>query len=436
MTKRLKIAAIGCGARAVTYLSEAVRDMSALYEVVAGADPVESAINTIREISKNPNFRSFDSADALLAEDKLADVLLISTQDHMHYQPCIQAMEKGYDILLEKPIATDLAEIIEMERIAKRLNRRVMLCHIYRFSPFYSKIKEIIDSGVLGDIVSINASEGVGQWHQSHSFVRGKWAITERATPMILAKCCHDMDYLSWLIDEDCVEVSSFGNLSHFNQTNKPNGAPERCTDGCPVASSCHYNATRYATDKRHPWLPQIMPNEKNSSTDEILQWLKVSPWGRCVYQCDNDVVDHQVVAMKFKKNITCTFTMTAFDNGRSIDIYGTKGRLKGGEFLSQNCGFDLSVVEHASDAQTRYDFKFDDDAYIHHEGGDSGLVKAIYSEMQDPEPEKMRASISRAIQSHLMSFAAEKSRLCGKTINIGKMIHEVTNNDGVINEY
>lgn len=423
--KKLKIAVVGCGARAVTYLSEAIETMPLYYEVVGGADPVDAAVDQIEKLSENPNFRRFKTSDELLAADKFADVLLIATQDHMHYEPCMEAMRKGYDILLEKPVAPILEEVVALETEARRLGRHVMVCHVYRYAPFYLKAKEIIDSGVLGDIITVNASEGVEAWHQGHSFVRGKWAVSEKSTPMILAKCCHDLDYLSWLIDEPCISVASFGELTHFTEANAPEGAPDRCTDGCPVSTQCMYNALRYAGDKRIPWLPQIMPEEDKAVNGDIVEWLKTSPWGRCVYRCDNDVVDHQVLAMKFARNITCTFTMTAFDKGRNLEIFGTKGVLRGGEQFKNTAGVDIVVKDHNTGFETRVEMDMGENAYYHHEGGDSGLVQAIYPEMYHEDPPAMRSSITRSVQSHVMAFAAERSRLTGKTVLVEDLLTE-----------
>jgi len=230
--KRLKLAGIGCGGRTKTYLGLAARKPD-YFEVVAAADPLPKRVADVKELSRNPSFRSFDSDAAILAEDKLADIMVIGTQDAYHVQPAVASMRKGYDLLLEKPIAPSVKEVVEIERAARDLNRRVLVCHVLRYSPFYTRLKQIVDSGILGDIISLTAKEGVGAWHQTHSFVRGHWAVVEKATPMIIAKSCHDMDIISWLVDRRCESVSSYGALTHFTAANAPKGAPARCTDGC-----------------------------------------------------------------------------------------------------------------------------------------------------------------------------------------------------------
>jgi len=197
--KKIKLAAIGCGARTQVYMQLAAQ-MPGNYEIIAAADPIPERVEKIKGIAKNPDFRSFDSADAILVEDKLADVMIIATQDDYHYEPSKKAMEKGYDILLEKPIATCPRKIIEVEKLALDLKRRVTVCFVLRYTPFYRHVKQIIDSGILGDVITINANEGVVPWHMAHSFVRGHWSVVEECTPMMVSKCCHDTDIISWLL--------------------------------------------------------------------------------------------------------------------------------------------------------------------------------------------------------------------------------------------
>jgi len=416
---KLKLAAIGCGYRTQIYASLAA-DMPKYYELVAAADPVEYRTERIREISKNPVFRCFKDANEILAQNKLADVMIVGTQDAFHFEPCKRAMERGYNILLEKPIAQSIDEVIELESVANNLDRKVLVCHVLRYTPFYRKIKEIVNSGVLGEIISLNANEGVEPWHHSHSFVRGPYAVTEKATPMIVAKCCHDMDLLSWLLEQNCVAISSFGTLSHFNKKNAPKGSPVRCTDGCPVGTTCMYNAMEYAGKRRDVWLSAVWDNAMKATHEEIVDYLKKSQWGRCVYKCDNNTVDHQVLTLLFEKDITATFTMTAFERERHLEIFGTEGILKAGEFYRKFTGNDIIVVKHNSDAATTY--KIEQTAGCDdHMGGDLGLMTELYSQMTGEGPEQMQSSISQSVQSHVMAFAAEEARLSGKVVNLSE---------------
>lgn len=412
----LKLAGIGCGGRTRTYLELAAK-MPQFYRVVAAADPVPERVEMVRAASGNPEFRAFRNDAELLAQPKLADILIIGTQDQYHVQPCLAAMEKGYDILLEKPVAPTPAEVLALAKRATELGRRVLVCHVLRYTPFYTKVREIVSSGVLGDVITLNASEGVDPWHQAHSFVRGHWAVVEKSTPMILAKSCHDMDIISWIMDRHCRSVSSHGSLSYFTSAHAPKGAPARCADGCPVGGACMYDAHHYL-GRHRSWVQYVHENPQ-AGDEEIREWLKHSPWGRCVYHCDNTAVDHQVVAMEFEGGPTATFTMTAFDIGRNIEIMGTAGVLRGGEAVRKQTGADIIVREHASGTETRHTLQADNGGYEGHGGGDVGLVRALHTEMTTGRAAAMRSSIQRSVQSHLMAFAAEESRLTGTTIRL-----------------
>ncbi len=425
--KKIKLAGIGCGGRTRTYLSLAKERMSEYFDIVGAADPIIKRAEWLKKYSTVEDFKVFDSDKALLKENKFADVIIIGTQDNYHVEPCIAAMKKGYDILLEKPIAPSLKEVIELEKEAKQLGKKVLVCHVLRFSPFYRKVKEIIDSGVLGEIRSLNATEGVGAFHYSHSYVRGHWSVKEKSSPIIISKSCHDMDIISWLIGEKVVSASSYGTLSYFNEENAPKGSPKRCLDGCPHSSKCFFNAANYMFSQRS-WLQYIcdiegeaVKNGEKASNEDIHRWLKTAPWGKCVFHAGNNVCDHQVASFNFEKGKTATFTVTAFDDGRNIEIYGTKGSLKGGHMLKHQAetGSDIIVSEHATGNKTMHHVNVNAGGYDGHGGGDHGLVSNLYDEMSKENPEDMSSSISQSIESHIMGYAAEESRVTGQTVVI-----------------
>jgi len=418
MTRPLTIAAIGCGGRSRTYIDLAAKQPER-YQVVAAADPIEERLAWAQRLSTNPEFRRFHDADAILAEPQMADMMIIGTQDAHHRTHAVSAMERGYDLLLEKPIATTESDVEVIKATADRLGRRVVVCHVLRYTPFYRKLKKIVDSGVLGEVVSLNATEGVEAWHQAHSFVRGNWSVTTKSSPMILAKSCHDLDIIRWIANADCQSISSFGSLSHFNQKNIPKDAPKRCMDGCPVASSCLYNAEHYLADKKW-WLGSICPLPMDSDVDTLRTWLHESDWGRCVYQCDNDVVDHQTVNMVFTNGLTATFTMTAFERDRHIEIFGTRARLIGGARVKNGYGCDLLVQPHGTDTHPqKYSLETDGAGYDSHLGGDAGIMHALYDEMRSKDVHKMTSSLDASVASHRMAFAAEVSRLGGQTVHL-----------------
>lgn len=413
----LTLAAVGCGSRVQVYSALAAA-MPDRYRVVAAADPIPDRLERVRQLSKNPGLRTFASDRELFAAGKLADVLMIGTQDPDHVGPCIAAMELGYDVLLEKPIAPRFDEVQRLEAIANRLGRRVLICHVLRYTTFYSKIKDLITAGELGDLIAVNATEGVGLFHQAHSFVRGHWAVTDRCSPMIISKSCHDLDILSWLVDAPCEAVSSFGSTSYFNAAHAPAGAPARCTDGCPVAATCPYDAHRYLGDQRG-WLHWVFDRDAVATDDEIKAWLATSKWGRCVYHCDNTAVDRQSVNLQFANHVTATFTMTAFSEGRELEIRGTRGILQAGEAIRRLTSHDIAITDHATKKVTWHDVPVLEGEFAGHWGGDRGLMELLHKELQRANPADMRSSLQRSVESHAIGFAAEESRLTGQTVRL-----------------
>jgi len=235
---------------------------------------------------------------------------------------------------------------------------------------------------------------------------------------MIISKCCHDTDIVHWLVGRRCRRVASFGSLEFFRPERAPAGAPARCTDGCPVGETCAFNALRYTTDMREVWLPMVFDRAKDATTDEIVAWLRTSPWGRCVYRCDNDAVDRQVLALEFEGGVTGTFTMTAFENGRHIEIYGTRGVLKGGETYRKHLGAHLIFFPHEGEP-VRYTVQAEDGGYELHGGGDTGLVNALYDEMNKSPGAPLAAGLDSTVHSHLIGFAAEEARVTGRVVDL-----------------
>jgi predicted dehydrogenase len=413
----LTLAAVGCGSRVQVYSALAAA-MPEHYRVVAAADPIPARLERVRQLSKNPALRTFACDRELFAAGKLAEVLMIGTQDPDHVAPCIAAMELGYDVLLEKPISTNFHEVQRLEAAAARLGRRVLICHVLRYTGFYSRIKELLEAGVIGTVATLNATEGVGLFHQAHSFVRGHWAVTERCSPMIISKCCHDLDIISWLVDAPCETVASFGSLAHFNAAHAPPGAPARCTDGCPVAATCPYDAHRYLGDQR-AWLRWVFDRYDTATDDEIKAWLTASQWGRCVYRCDNTAVDRQTVNLEFTNRVAATFTMTAFSEGRDLEIRGTRGVLQAGDAVKRLTGHDIAITPHDTRQTVWHDVVTREGEFNGHWGGDAGLMERLHLELQLPNPADMRSSLQRSVESHAIGFAAEESRLSGQTVRL-----------------
>jgi predicted dehydrogenase len=399
---------LGCGSRGRTY-SKIAAEMSQRYKIVAVCDKVVTRAQKVAACVTNGDVAVYESDAEFFAQGKLADVLVIATQDADHFEHAKAAIALGYDILLEKPAGQTLEECEELHAMAIKHGVRIGLCFVLRYTPFYRAVKREIDSGRLGQIISIHASEGVDAYHQAHSYVRGHWRQSATASPMILAKSSHDCDLLCWFADAGVKHLTSYGSLEIFRAENAPAGAPARCTDGCPAAAECMYDAHRYLGDKRS-WLRMVLDDSETADDERILKFLRESPWGRCVYRCDNDVVDHQVIAAEMENRITVTFTMTAFNCGRTLEIYGTKGSLKGGSPWKDAGAPELFFRDHSTATMEEVKFAhLDEGIYAGHGGGDAGIVDSLDRMFG------LKGSLAPGldgIEGHRFAFRAEASRL------------------------
>ena len=419
--KKLKVVLIGAGNRGLTY-TNIMHELPDQYQVVAVAEPVESRRSHIKQLHQIPDEMCFESFADLFQKGKIADLAVISTQDRMHYVPAIAAMNLKYDILLEKPISPDAKECVEIMKSAQKNHVRVIVCTVLRYTALFGTVKEIIDSGKIGQVVSLVHEECVGNVHQSHSYVRGNWGNTERSSFMLLAKSCHDLDLIAWLLGKKCTKLQSFGSLSHFTAENAPVGAPERCIDGCPHGETCPYNAVRlYLDDKENYWF-RSTSTMCQEPTDEDVEWaLRNSQYGKCVYQCDNDVVDHQTVNMLFEGGVTAMFTMCAFNKGgRFLHIMGTKGELH----ASLKGDGSIRVYDFQTKEETVVPMNAADGVVGGHGGGDAGIVHCIYDYLVDGVQEKSIPTIEESCHNHILAFAAEEARLSGGIIDVEAFVN------------
>lgn len=416
--KKITVALIGAGLRGINYLEYAIQNPHELV-VVAVAEPVAERRNNFQARHGIPDNMCFEHGDELLALPKLADAVLICTQDAQHYEPTMKALEAGYHVLLEKPMSPNAEECIAMGDMASNLNRVFSICHVLRYTNFFSTIKELLQRGMIGQLMSITHNENVGYWHQAHSFVRGNWRRKNESSPMILAKSCHDLDILLWLAGSECVRVSSFGSLSHFTSDNAPEGAPHRCLDGCPAAATCLYYAPKqYLTDNTD-WPTSAISDDP--SYEARYRALQEGYYGRCVYHCDNDVVDHQVVNLEFANSVTASFTMSAFTReiSRTIKLMGTTGEIRGA--MEKN---EIEIL-HFNGKVERISFE-DMGGHVGHGGGDFGLVKDFLRLVRADGKSQGLTSADQSVQSHLMAFAAEQSRVDGHTIQLQDYAHQL----------
>ena len=405
--KKLTFAVMGMGNRGTAYAGKALKYPEEM-EITAMADTRRIRLDAANKYLHLPEERLFDSAEALLAQPKLADIMVIATQDAQHKEHALKAMELGYDLLLEKPISNKLADIVVIEEAAKRLGRRVIVCHVLRYTVFYQQIKRLIEEGTIGRVRSVEAMEHVGYFHYAHSYVRGNWHNEAASSPMILAKCSHDMDILQWLTGKQCVKLSSFGAQSHYTAENCPEGATERCFD-CPV-QGCPYNAPIYYVSRIPKWPTTILQPEPTK--ENILQTLRETDYGRCVYKMDNDVVDHQTVNMLLEDNVTVSFQMVGFTNQqtRTIRVMGTEGEIWGN--FKEN---ELYVQRFAEEAPTKIDLESLCDDFTGHGGGDARLVYDVIRLYRGDDFDTGAITfLDRSAQSHYLAFAAEQSRLEG----------------------
>jgi predicted dehydrogenase len=408
--KKISAILIGAGQRGVIYSSYALLHPNE-FEVVAVAEIDTERRENFRKMHGLSQDMCFSSWEELLAVPKLADAAIICTPDNEHFKPSIKALEEGYHLLLEKPMSSKPEECIKISEHAEKYKRLISICHVLRFTPFFTMLKELMDDGRIGKLISIQHNENVGCLHQAHSYVRGNWRNSNESSPMILAKSCHDLDIMLWLSGGKCSKLSSFGSLTHFKKENAPKGAPERCLDGCPNDVECPYYAPKIYLDGNTGWPASVISND--TSAHSRAKALREGPYGRCVYHCDNNVVDHQVVIIEFDNEVTAAFTMCAFSNEttRTIKLMGTKGEIRGA--MEKN---EIEVIDFSTGSKSVISLK---ETKSGHSGGDEGIIQNFVRLLQHQDTGNGLTSAKISLQSHLMAFAAERSRLEKKVIDV-----------------
>lgn len=371
-------------------------------------------LNKYGETFEVPVENRFDDEDRFF-ERKWSDVLFITTQDRLHVRMAKKALMLGYDIVLEKPISDDVEELRELSVLANRLNRKIMVCHVLRYTVMMRKLKEILNSNAIGKLISIDHTENVVYWHEAHSYVRGNWRNRKQAAPMIMAKCCHDLDLIQDFVGSKCKAVASMGSLAYFKPEFQPKGAADRCVD-CPYVDSCTYSAKKiYVDNWKNAGKPlnvfpfNLITDAYPTTEKALMQSITESPYGRCVFACDNDVVDNQTVIMQFENGVTATLKMEAFvkNGGRDIRFFGTDGELELRE------GEGTITLKKFGEADTVWRINDLTDDLEGHGGGDHRMIDELYEIMTGKMPE-VATSIDESIESHYMALAAEESRLSG----------------------
>lgn len=387
--KKISVAVIGAGVRGTNAYAPYLLENPTLGQVVAVAEPNEEKRNNFKNRYNIKEENTFYSYKDLLSKDKLADALIIATNDEQHYEPAQMALKKGYHILLEKPMSNKLEEVIKLGELAKKYPNQVfMICHVLRYTPFFSELKKIVDSKELGQLVSIQHNENIGYYHYAHSYTRGNWRDSNKTSPLVLAKSCHDMDILLWLTGKRCKYISSFGSLSHMIEENFQDNL---------------LKAYLYAVDS-------------NPTNENLKKAITAGPYGKCVYKCDNNVADHMVSILEFENNITVTFNLSAFTNdcSRTTKLMFTHGEVGGNSLKNvievHNFGERNHMIIHPKIVKSG------------HGGGDFKLMDDFIKSVNNREAH-IKTSVIDSVESHVMAFAAEYSRLNHEVVDINKFL-------------
>lgn len=409
---------LGAGGRGNVYGNYGLQFPKEL-NIIGVAEPI--AIRNERYAKKHTIVEEnrFDTWEHAFNRPKFADAVIISTPDNLHYGPCMKALEMGYDVLLEKPISPSEKECLDILNLANKTGRIVAVCHVLRYAPYFIKLREMIQSGSIGKLISIQHLEPIEHIHMSHSYVRGNWHNSKETTPIILAKSCHDLDILRWLIDKPCKSIAAFGNLKWFKRENAPEGSTNRCTDGCTVEKTCPYSALKIY-NKPGGWSSVFdLPDDTAKHDEYLLEQLKTTNYGRCVYRMENDQPDHYVTSMEFEDEITANFSMEAFTSyhGRRTRIMGSHGDITGDMTEFTHTDFLTGKV-------TKWDISIDEEKNSGyqgsgHGGGDWGLVTDWIKAVKNQDPSVLTSTIEASIESHIMGFMAEKSRKTNQKISI-----------------
>jgi len=422
----LTVAVLGAGHRGRAYAGQMAL-FSTRFKILAVAETNHQRRSDFAQCHQIADTLVFDSAEALLARPRLADVLIVALMDQDHVGAAVAALRSGYHVLLEKPMATTLADCELIERTQRETGRTLMVCHVLRYHLVNQKVKALLDAGTIGRIVNIDHVEALDPVFFASMFVRGQWNNEQTSTFFLMAKCCHDIDLISWFAGEKCRRVSSFGSLSYFVKASEPPGATDRCTQGCLAEPECPFSALKIHLNGSPAYNPQIQYSAAANDVDahrvynsslgcgdsreEILQALNAGPFGRCVYRSDNTAVDRQIVSMEFDAGIVATFTVTAFNaaiNQRFTRIHGT-----GGVMTCDYKGNWIEVRKFPSNTYERIDLPV---IQAGHGGADKLIVQALSQALSGQGTDPL-TSAQKSLETHRIVFAAETARKTGQVV-------------------
>lgn len=399
---------LGAGNRGNVYGNYAIRYPEQL-KIVGVAEPIEIRRERYQGAHAIADDQLYTTWEHVFDNPKMADAIIITTPDDLHYGPCMAALEKGYDILLEKPISPSESECRDILKLSEEKGAIVAVCHVLRYAPYFQDLQKIVASGVLGKVVSMQHFEPIEHVHMAHSFVRGNWHNSRTSNPIILAKSCHDLDIMKWILGKSCVKMQAFGSVSWFHKGNAPEGSTPRCMGGCTHEPNCPYSAMKiYYRDRQRTYVFDL-PEDKEKHGDAILEYLRTTNYGRCVYRLQNDQPDHYTCNMLFEDDITATFNMEAFTSyhGRRTRVMGSLGDVVGDMYSYTHTDFltgEKTVWKNETDG---------------HGGGDWRLVRDWLEAVAQKDDSLLSSTIRASIESHIMGFAAEKSRKSQSVVSV-----------------
>lgn len=411
--KKISVIIVGAGGRGTIY-SEHIKKLSDKAEIVAVAEPKDFFRERIVKAHNIKPENVFKDWRDILKREKFADAVIISTQDRMHREPAIAFAEKKYHIMIEKPLAPTLDECKQIVRAVKENNVMMSVCHVLRYSNYTRTIKSLLDSGRLGKIMTIQHLEPVGHWRFAHSYVRGNWRKESESSSILLAKSIHDLDWICYIAGDRCKKVSSFGSLMFFRKENKPAGSADRCLE-CANEKNCAYSAPRFYIDRvKSGKIGSYVESVVGAPTEEnIMDQLWTSQYGRCVFSCDNDVADHQVVNVEFEHGATAVFTLAGCSKygNRRTTVFGSEGELFGdGEKITLHSYLTGQTEEIKIPPPKVND---------HHEGADFNLLESFVDAIITGDQSKIVSGAEESMSTHGLVFAAEFSRHRGKVVNV-----------------
>ena len=414
-SRPITVAIMGAGSRGGVYAMYAERFPDAM-KVVAVADLNEFRRKKMAERHGIEADKVFGDCHDMLKAGRVADAMVIALPDNLHYEPAMEAMKQGYDLLLEKPMAQTEQECLDLLKRQRETGVIVGVCHVLRYAPYFQALKAAIDDGLIGDVVSVQHMEPIEYAHMCHSYVRGNWHCSKQTTPIILAKSCHDLDIIKWFLgNRKCEQVSAEGSLRVFRSENAPAGAPARCTDGCPHEATCPYSAIDiYCNKHKHMYVFDL---PKGYKREDVMEKLRTTDYGRCVFHCDNDQCDHYVTTLRFEGGVTASFAMEAFTpwGGRRTRVMGTKGFIEGD-------GKRFGLYDFRAGTKRSWAKNVAEVAGYRgsgHGGGDLALVRDFLMAVDRRDPSLLSSSLAASVESHVMGFACEKSRLTGQKVDV-----------------